>query len=118
MDETIGAILRDHAPQFKSGFIAESSAKLAKIGEYYSAQYGLNPFPYKKCNAPWVSAVVEPDGTVRPCFFHPPLGNIHEGELTDILNSEKAVHFRKSLDMDTNPTCVKCVCYLNLSPRG
>jgi MoaA/NifB/PqqE/SkfB family radical SAM enzyme len=118
LEAIIGGLLRDHAAHFKSGFIAESPAKLSKIGEYYSAQYGLNLFPYKKCNAPWVSAVVEADGTVRPCFFHSPLGNIHEGTLTDILNSEKAVHFRKSLDMDTNPTCVKCVCYLNLSPRG
>jgi Fe-coproporphyrin III synthase len=118
LKEIIRGILRDYAAHFASGFIAESPAKLSKIGEYYSAQYGLNPFPYKKCNAPWVSAVVEADGEVRPCFFHPSLGNIHEGSLTDILNSEKAVHFRKSLDMDTNDTCVKCVCYLNLSPRA
>jgi MoaA/NifB/PqqE/SkfB family radical SAM enzyme len=118
LKEIIATILRDHATHFATGFIAESPAKLSKIGEYYSAQYGLNPFPYKKCNAPWVSAVVEADGTVRPCFFHASLGNIHEGSLADILNSEKAVNFRKSLDMDTNDTCIKCVCYLNLSPRA
>lgn len=118
LKEVIKGILSDHAAHFETGFIAESPAKLSKIGEYYSAQYGLNPFPYKKCNAPWVSAVVEADGTVRPCFFHPSLGNIHDDSLTEILNSEKAVHFRKSLDMDTNDTCVKCVCYLNLSPRA
>jgi Fe-coproporphyrin III synthase len=114
----IRQIIRDHAARFDSSFIAESPARLTRIGEYYGAFYGLTPFPYKKCNAPWVSAVVEADGTVRPCFFHAPLGNIHESSLAAILNSEKAIGFRKSLDMDADPTCVKCVCYLNLSPRS
>jgi Fe-coproporphyrin III synthase len=114
----IDRIIRDHPGYFESGFIAESPLKFQKIGDYYGAFYGLNAFPYKKCNAPWVSAVVEADGTVRPCFFHPPMGNIHESDLSSILNSETAIEFRKSLDMDTNETCVKCVCYLNLSPRA
>jgi MoaA/NifB/PqqE/SkfB family radical SAM enzyme len=90
--------------------------KIQKIHDYYAAFYGLNSFPYKKCNAPWVSTVIEADGTVRPCFFHSALGNIHKDSLGNILNGEKAVHFRKTLDMDSDPTCLKCVCYLNLSP--
>ncbi len=98
------------------GFIAEDAQKLRNIHSYYSAFYGLNPFPYKKCNAPWVSAVVEADGTVRPCFFHAPMGNIRQRSLNDILNSEENTRFRKELDMDNNPICLKCVCYLNLSP--
>jgi MoaA/NifB/PqqE/SkfB family radical SAM enzyme len=98
-------------------FIAENIVKLKMIHDYYAAFYGANPFPYKKCNAPWVSAVVEADGTVRPCFFHPPMGNIRERSLEDILNNEEAIRFRKDLDMQSNSTCVKCVCYLNLSPR-
>lgn len=114
----IERLIRNHQGLFDSGFIAESPDKLRKIGQYYRASYGLNPYPYKKCNAPWVSAVVEADGSVRPCFFHPPLGNIHEGELGDILNSPEAIEFRKSLDMERNETCVRCVCYLNLSPRA
>jgi MoaA/NifB/PqqE/SkfB family radical SAM enzyme len=97
-------------------FIAESPGKLRKIHSYYAAFYNLNPFPYKKCNAPWVSTVVEADGTVRPCFFHPPLGNIREQSLETILNNEASIRFRKELDMDKDSTCVKCVCYLNLSP--
>lgn len=95
-------------------FIAESPEKLQHIYNYYAAFYNLSPFPYKKCNAPWVSTVVEADGSVRPCFFHEVIGNIHDTSLTDILNSDKAVNFRKTLDMGTNATCVKCVCSLNL----
>ncbi len=109
-------LFQEFEPLFKSGFIAESQAKLEKIYTYYAAFYGLNPFPYKKCNAPWVSTVVEADGTVRPCFFHKALGNIHENSLSAILNSPEAINFRKNLDMSTNDTCIKCVCYLNLPP--
>jgi MoaA/NifB/PqqE/SkfB family radical SAM enzyme len=115
--EVIESLIRDHQSLFDNRFIAESPAKLRALGGYYTASYGHNPFPYKKCNAPWVSTVVEADGTVRPCFFLPPLGNIHEQALGDILNSDAAIAFRKSLDMDTNDTCLKCVCYLNLRPR-
>ncbi len=101
---------------FESGFIAESPEKLRKIPAYYAAFYGQNPFPYKKCNAPWVSTVVEADGTVRPCFFHAPMGNIREHSLEEILNSDESIRFRKELDMEKDSTCIKCVCYLNLSP--
>jgi len=100
---------------FSSGFMAESPGKIYQIYQYYAAFYGLNAFPFKKCNAPWVSTVIEADGAVRPCFFHDAIGNIHKDSLADILNSPDATGFRKTLDMATNVTCVKCVCSLNLS---
>lgn len=103
---------------FNDGFIAESPEKLRKIYQYYAAHHGLADFPFKKCNAPWVSTVIEADGTVRPCFFHDPLGSIKDHSLLDILNSEKSKQYRKQLDVHSNPTCIKCVCYLNLSPRN
>jgi MoaA/NifB/PqqE/SkfB family radical SAM enzyme len=112
----IEQFIENHKVDFDGGFIAESPEKLRKIYSYYAAFYGRNPFPYKKCNAPWVSAVVEADGTVRPCFFHAPLGNIREQSLDQILNSDEGIRFRKEIDMKNNDTCIKCVCYLNLSP--
>jgi Fe-coproporphyrin III synthase len=117
LQEIIQQINTEFAPQFQNRFIAESMEKLQKIYFYYAAFHGLNPFPYKKCNAPWVSTVIEADGTVRPCFFHKALGNIKDSSLPDILNSLEAIRFRKSLDTDKDSTCNKCVCYLNLSPR-
>src|SRR5262249_30477511 len=116
LQSVLDKLTRDHADDFSSRFIAESPEKLEKIYQYYGAFYGLNPFPYKKCNAPWVSAVVEADGTVRPCFFHAPAGNIRQQALEKILNSDQNIRFRKELDMEKNDTCRKCVCYLNLSP--
>jgi MoaA/NifB/PqqE/SkfB family radical SAM enzyme len=109
-------LLTDYEEDFKNNFIAESPEKIKKIVQYYAAFYGLDSFPYKKCNAPWVSTVIEADGTVRPCFFHEAYGNIKTGSLDKILNSEKAIEFRKNLDMCKNEICIKCVCYLNLSP--
>lgn len=112
----ITELLKHYTDHFKNNFIAESPEKIQKIYQYYAAHYGLNDFPYKKCNAPWVSTVIEADGTVRPCFFHNAYGNIKAESLDKIINSESAIEFRKNLDMDKNETCLKCVCYLNLSP--
>jgi MoaA/NifB/PqqE/SkfB family radical SAM enzyme len=109
-------LISDYRDLFASGFIAESPEKIRRIPLYYSAMYGYNPFPYKKCNAPWVSTVIEADGTVRPCFFHAPVGNIREQNLDTIVNGVQAFQFRKELDMDNNDTCRRCVCYLNLKP--
>jgi MoaA/NifB/PqqE/SkfB family radical SAM enzyme len=119
LDE-LKAILRDLIIRFKSDFknhfVAESPEKLQRIYSYYAAHHRQQGFPNKKCNAPWVSTVIEADGTVRPCFFHKSYGNIKSGSLDAIINSPSAIAFRKNLDMDNNPTCQKCVCYLNLKP--
>lgn len=112
----IDDLLINNSKDFENKFIAESPEKIMKIYSYYAAFYGLNGFPYKKCNAPWVSTVIEADGNVRPCFFHEAYGNMKTATLDKILNSEKAISFRENLDMDKNETCIKCVCYLNLKP--
>jgi len=117
LQNIIHRLILENKDDFDNGFIAESPQKIQQIYDYYAAFYGLNPFPHKRCNAPWVSTVIEADGSVRPCFFHDAMGNIRDAPLADILNSEAAINFRKTLDMDTNPTCVKCVCSLNLPPR-
>ena len=114
----VDILLITNEDDFNNKFIAESPEKCMKIYSYYAAFYGLNDFPYKKCNAPWVSTVIEADGNIRPCFFHEPYGNIRTGSLDKIINGEKATRFRKNLDMDSNETCIKCVCYLNLKPHA
>ncbi|MBT8379547.1 MAG: radical SAM protein [Ignavibacteria bacterium] len=114
--ETINSLLQTHSKDFKNKFIAESPEKIKNFYNYYAAFHGLCDFPPIKCNAPWVSAVVEADGSVRPCFFHAVSGNISDNSFSDILNSESSISFRKSLDVASNPVCKKCVCSLNLSP--
>jgi MoaA/NifB/PqqE/SkfB family radical SAM enzyme len=117
LEKIIENLLITNLIDFENKFIAESPEKIRKIYNYYAAFYGLNEFPFKRCNAPWVSTVIEADGNVRPCFFHESYGNIRQQSLDKILNSDKAIDFRKNLDMDKNEICKKCVCYLNLAPR-
>lgn len=112
----MNSLFINYKNDFESRFIAESPEKIRNIYFYYAAYYGHNPFPYKKCNAPWVSTVIEADGTVRPCFFHEAYGNIKNQSLSEIINSETAIDFRRSLDIEKNEICRKCVCYLNLKP--
>jgi MoaA/NifB/PqqE/SkfB family radical SAM enzyme len=114
----VTATIKDYADDFATGYIAESPAKIWRLVQYYDALNGHDEFPPVACNAPWVSTVIEPDGRVRPCFFHEPYGNIHEQPLAEILNSPTAVAFRRDLVVSENPICRKCVCSLNLSPRA
>jgi MoaA/NifB/PqqE/SkfB family radical SAM enzyme len=94
------------------GFILESPAKLRRIVARFRAHLGMESHVAPRCNAPWVSAVVEHNGDMRPCFFHPPVGNTSQGSLTQVLNSPAAIAFRDQLDVATNPTCRRCVCSL------
>jgi len=114
--EVIESLIKTHSEDFETKFIAESPAKIRRFYHYYAAFHGLSGFPEIKCSAPWVSSVIESDGSVRPCFFHHKIGNIKESSLTSIINSDQSISFRKNLDISTNPICKKCVCYLNLSP--
>jgi len=111
-------VIQRHAVDFDSHFISESPQRLRRLPRYYAALNGSGDFPTTVCNAPWVSSVVEADGTVRPCFFHRSLGNIHEQPLEEILNSPDAVAFRRDLDVTTNPICKACVCTLSLGRRS
>ena len=99
-----------------AGFVAESREKLQRIVGHYQAQLGLCAPAAPNCNAPWVSAVVEADGTVRPCFFHRPVGTVNGLSLEQVLNGPEAVQFRRNLDVATNAVCKRCVCSLNWQP--
>lgn len=100
--------------EYDSKFIAESRQKMRKILQYYEAVNGLAEFTAPVCNAPWVSAVIESDGKVMPCFFHAPYGNIYDSDFLDIINSDLAIEFRKKLNVKEDPVCRKCVCSLKL----
>jgi MoaA/NifB/PqqE/SkfB family radical SAM enzyme len=112
----LNALAQEHAADFASGFIAESPEKLERrLLRHFAALLGDGDFAPVECNAPWVSAVVESDGTVRPCFFQPPLGNLrHSGSLDAVLNAPAAVAWRRNLDTASDPICRRCVCSLSL----
>lgn len=94
-------------------FISETPEKLRRIVDHARWSSGIGEPKAPRCNAPWVSAVWEASGVVRPCFFHPPIGQItKENTLDRVLNAPEATSFRGSLDVATNPVCRRCVCSL------
>jgi MoaA/NifB/PqqE/SkfB family radical SAM enzyme len=100
------------------GFVRENPPKLRRIAAHFRADQGLCQHTAPRCNAPWVSAVVESNGDVRPCFFHAPIGNTANSSLAAILNGPAAIAFRESLDVATDPTCRRCVCSLYWGPSS
>lgn len=112
LGEEIEQIVLRHSADIASGFIAESSDKLNQIVHHFEEHLDLRQPCSPLCNAPWVSAVVEANGDVRPCFFHPVIGNLNEKSFMDTVNGPRAIAFRESLDMPSNSTCQRCVCSL------
>jgi MoaA/NifB/PqqE/SkfB family radical SAM enzyme len=108
--------LIDEYPDDIGIFIAETAEKLRRIPRHFREYLGQVPPQSPRCNAPWVSAVVEVSGAVRPCFFHRPVGNLNDSTLEEVINGNDALQFRRSLSVPNNPTCQRCVCSLNYRP--
>jgi MoaA/NifB/PqqE/SkfB family radical SAM enzyme len=113
LEEEIELLIQTHLEDINKGFIAESSEKLRMIATRFRERIEGTPPKAPTCNAPWVSAVVEVDGSVRPCFFHPPIGNANQLTLKEAINTETALRFRSSLKVASNRICQRCVCSLN-----
>jgi MoaA/NifB/PqqE/SkfB family radical SAM enzyme len=116
LEAEVERLVIEHRPDLDSGYVVESAGKLRRIVLHFRAYLGQTQHVAPNCNAPWVSSVIEASGEVRPCFFHPSLGNIHEQPLRQIVNSPQALRFRATLDVATNPVCRRCVCSLHI-PR-
>jgi MoaA/NifB/PqqE/SkfB family radical SAM enzyme len=112
LQEEIGRLIGELSGY--AGFVLEAPEKLRRIGLHFRAELGLAEPAAPRCNAPWVSAVVESDGTVLPCFFHRPIGNAAQRTLAEVLNGPQAVEFRRTLDVSRDPICQRCVCSLYL----
>jgi Fe-coproporphyrin III synthase len=113
LEEEIEQLILEYGASINHKYIAEPADKLRKIPRRFREHLGQLPAQAPICNAPWVSAVVEVDGAVRPCFFHRTIGNITTSTLEEVVNGEAAREFRQSLDIENNETCQRCVCSLN-----
>jgi MoaA/NifB/PqqE/SkfB family radical SAM enzyme len=117
LDAEVERLISEHQCDLVTGFVVESAGKLRRIVLHFRAHLGQAEHVAPRCNAPWVSAVVEASGDVRPCFFHPSLGNIRDHTLQEIVNGPEALKFRANLDVATNPICRRCVCSLHIPRR-
>jgi MoaA/NifB/PqqE/SkfB family radical SAM enzyme len=113
LEEEVAALIREFALEIRTRYIRESESKLKRITRRFREHLGeLSPIA-PICNAPWVSAVLEVDGSVRPCFFHKTIGNAGGKTLEQVINSHEARAFRASLKVSENAICQRCVCSLN-----
>ena len=119
LEEEIKSLTRENEGDIRAKYISESVEKLWRIAGRFREQLGEMPPIAPRCNAPWVSAVMEVDGSVRPCFFHRKIGNIREQTLEQVINGQEARRFRASLNVSENAICQRCVCSLNYKrPQG
>lgn len=117
LEKEIEFLVRDNASDFERGYIAESPEKLRRIVRVFRSRLeGVSPIS-PICNAPWVSAVIEVDGSLRPCFFHRAVSETRTQSIAQALNSPEAISFRKTLNVPANRICQNCVCSLNYSPK-
>src|SRR5206468_3947813 len=75
---------------------------------HLAASAGHGRFERPACDAPWWSSVVEADGRLRPCFFHPPVGDVRQG-LGLVRGSPRYRAALAAIDAP-NRICEACVC--------
>jgi len=102
---------RDYAAEFRSGFIAESVAKLWRIHQYFCALRGRDAYPQVRCNAPEFSAVIDVRGRVQPChFIEGPPGLSADQGLRARLDSRAMTDLRADIRAGRRAECKTCVC--------
>jgi len=115
--DVVESAVRTHAAALASGRVAPDPDGLRRLVAYYRAHLGEGSFPPVDCNAPWMSILIEASGAVRPCFFHPPVGNLRERPLEELLDVAMP-RFRRGLSVADDPTCQRCVCTLRVGLRS
>jgi MoaA/NifB/PqqE/SkfB family radical SAM enzyme len=113
LEGEIELLIEQYHDEITGRYIVERPEKLRRIARHFRVQLGELPPEAPACNAPWFSAVIEVDGSVRPCFFHRKIGSVETEMLEEAINSAEAVQFRRTLNVARDPTCQRCVCSLH-----
>jgi len=124
-DQLLDRLERDHAENFRCGFIAENPQKLRRILQYFAAVHGQGPYPQVRCNAPEFSAVIGAAGRVQPCFFiagppdaqPPTAAESSDVEFSSALNGESMSALRADIRAGMRTECKTCVCSMWRDPH-
>jgi hypothetical protein len=123
-EQVLSSVERDHSDDFRSGFIAESPAKLRRILQYFAAIRGQGMYPPVHCNAPEFSAVIGATGRVQPCFFisGSPDAQLSatggDADLAAALNGGGMSALRTAIRDGRRAECKTCVCSLWRDPAN
>ncbi len=109
-DRVLAEVGTEFAAEFRSGYIAESTAKLRRLRQYFAALLGDAEFPAVRCNAPRWSTVIETDGSLKPCYFLPNSGKLNGGSMLNDLNDSTAIDLRQQQRLGQREECARCVC--------
>lgn len=90
------------------GFVLEDAPKLHALARHLDASGGRARFARPRCDAPRWSSVVTAEGTLRPCFFHPPVGDVRAGLAA--IRSSRAYREAEARIRRPNAACERCVC--------
>ncbi len=113
-------------PDFASGFIAESPAKLRNLHAYFAALLhategseteGVSNYISPVCNAPRFSAVIGADGNLQPCYFISGPKSQNGAPLRERLNTAEFVDLRRTIRTGRRHECTRCVCSMHKSAR-
>jgi Fe-coproporphyrin III synthase len=102
--------VREFRVEFDHGYLLESPTKLRMLHGYFAALLGLQPFLPVRCNAPRFSAVIEPDGSLKPCFFLPSSGMCADTPIGSALNTPAGIKLRREQRRGKRRECSRCVC--------
>ena len=117
LEDEIELLIEQFRDEIVRRYIVERPDKLRRIARRFREHLRELPPEAPVCNAPWISAVVEVDGSVRPCFFHPRIGSVGTKTLEEAINSTEARRFRQALDVARDQTCQRCVCSISYKSR-
>lgn len=110
--DSLRAELEQLRRELPPGFLADSGPALDRIWRRARADQGLEAPTSPRCDAPWTSVVVQPDLSLRPCFFLDGGGAHARSGLPAGLH---ALGRRlAALDIASDPTCQRCVCWARL----
>lgn len=118
LERVLDEVEARYTDDFASGRIAESPEKLRRMLGYFGAVVGQGEYPYVRCNAPHTSAIVEVDGTLRPCYFLPSMGKVNGAPLHAAINAPEALELRRAYRQGERAECRTCVCPLYKGARA
>ncbi|MDJ0835341.1 MAG: radical SAM protein [Acidobacteriota bacterium] len=93
-------------PDERSERVGAALSPFANTGEAVDpAEGSIKPI---NCQLPWFNLYLTPDGSVRPCTVHEPVGNFLKQTYEEIENGEPMQRLRHSLRKCPDDICINC----------